>query len=210
MSELKDRWFWAYPTESVDCDGITGSAHEVYSKSDVDAAIDELKTENESLLQQNRELCLALQVMYSKEEYDKLKAAHHKERHEYIEMVAQLKSKLAEQEENIMNKKKINAFDCICVTDVRISPIEQIEGLTHTKALAEIVFNDQLLIRGIRVVEGENGLYITYPCPFMPMTSDDGFKSTVFPITNVLRDHVEAVVLEKYQDTINNEKVANK
>ncbi len=94
MNELKDRWFWAYPTESVDCDGITGSAHEVYSKSDVDAAIDELKTENESLLQQNRELCLALQVMYSKEEYDKLKAAHHKERHEYIKMIAELKRKL--------------------------------------------------------------------------------------------------------------------
>ena len=45
-----------------------------YLKEEVDAAIDELKTENESLLQQNRELCLALQVMYSKEEYDKQKA----------------------------------------------------------------------------------------------------------------------------------------
>ena len=45
-----------------------------YPKYQVDAAIDELKTENESLLQQNRELCLALQVMYSKEEYDKQKA----------------------------------------------------------------------------------------------------------------------------------------
>lgn len=133
---------------------------------------------------------------------EELKVAHHKERHEYIEMVAQLKAKLAEQEDNRMNKKNINAFDCICVTDVRISPIKQIEGLTHTKALAEIVFNDQLLIRGIRVVEGENGLYISYPCPFMPMTSDDGFKSTVFPITNVLRDHVEAVVIEKYKDAV--------
>lgn len=110
--------------------------------------------------------------------------------------------RITELEENIMNKKKINAFDCICVTDVRISPIKQIEGHTHTKALAEIVFNDQLLIRGIRVVEGENGLYISYPCPFMPMTSDDGFKSTVFPITNVLRDHVESVVIEKYQDAV--------
>lgn len=109
------------------------------------------------------------------------------------------------------NKKKINAFDCICVTDVRISPIKQIEGLTHTKALAEIVFNDQLLIRGIRVVEGENGLYISYPFPFHPTTGEDGQpRSTVFPITNALRDHVEAVVLEKYQDTINNEKVAKK
>ena len=111
----------------------------------------------------------------------------------------------------IMNKKKINAFDCICVTDVRISPIKQIEGLTHTKALAEIVFNDQLLIRGIRVVEGENGLYISYPFPFHPTKGEDGQpRSTVFPITNALRDHVEAVVLEKYQDTINSKKVLNK
>ena len=39
MSELKDRWFWAYPTESVDCDGITGSAHEVYFKSEADKVI---------------------------------------------------------------------------------------------------------------------------------------------------------------------------
>lgn len=110
-----------------------------------------------------------------------------------------------------MARGPINAFDCICVTDVRISPIKQIEGLTHTKALAEVVFNDQLLIRGIRVVEGENGLYITYPCPFMPTMGDDGQpRSTVFPITKVLRDHVEAVVLEKYNDTINNEKVTNK
>ena len=63
-----------------------------YPKDQVDAAIDELKTENESLLQQNRELCLALQVMYSKEEYDKQKAEHHKERHEYIKMIAELKA----------------------------------------------------------------------------------------------------------------------
>ena len=104
-----------------------------------------------------------------------------------------------------MNKKKINAFDCICVTDVRISPIKQIEGLTHTKALAEIVFNDQLLIRGIRVVEGENGLYISYPFPIHPTTGDDGFKSSVFPITKALRDHVEAVVIEKYQDAVKKE-----
>ena len=47
--ELTDRWFWAYPTESVDCDGITGSAHEVYGKSEVDEAIAELKAELESV-----------------------------------------------------------------------------------------------------------------------------------------------------------------
>lgn len=116
------------------------------------------------------------------------------------------KQRTSEKEANIMNKKKINAFDCICVTDVRISPIKQIEGLTHTKALAEVVFNDQLLIRGIRVLEGENGLYISYPYPFHPTKGEDGQpRSSVFPITKVLRDHVEAVVLEKYQDTVKKE-----
>ena len=115
--------------------------------------------------------------------------------------------RITDQEDNRMNKKKINAFDCICVTDVRISPIKQIEGLTHTKALAEIVFNDQLLIRGIRVVEGENGLYISYPFPFHPTMGEDGQpRSTVFPITNVLRDLVEAVVIEKYQDVVKKKK----
>ena len=49
MSELKDRWFWAYPTESVDCDGITGSANEVYSKSDVDKVIAEKDKKIQSL-----------------------------------------------------------------------------------------------------------------------------------------------------------------
>ena len=119
--------------------------------------------------------------------------------------------RITDQEYNRMNKKKINAFDCICVTDVKIQPVRQIEGVTHTRAIAEIVFNDQLLIRGIRVVEGENGLYISYPFPFHPTAGEDGLpRSTVFPITKVLRDHVEAVVLEKYHDTINNEKVTNK
>ena len=45
MIELEDKWFWAYPTESVDCDGITGSAQEVYSKSDADAVITYLQNQ---------------------------------------------------------------------------------------------------------------------------------------------------------------------
>ena len=103
-----------------------------------------------------------------------------------------------------MSNEPKNVFDCICVTDVRISQIRQIDGLTHTKAIAEVVFNDQLLIRGVRICEGENGLYITYPFPYMPMTSDDDFdfKSSVLPITKALREHVEAVVIEKYQEVV--------
>lgn len=44
-NDICDKWFWAYPTESVDCDGITGSAHEVYGKSEVDAVLAEKDAE---------------------------------------------------------------------------------------------------------------------------------------------------------------------
>lgn len=46
---------------------------ECYRKEDADKVIAELESENESLLQQNRELCQALQVMYGKDAYDKQK-----------------------------------------------------------------------------------------------------------------------------------------
>lgn len=44
----------------------------VYPKEDVDRLLDDKDAEIEDLLRQNRELCQALQVMYSKEEYGKL------------------------------------------------------------------------------------------------------------------------------------------
>ena len=75
MSELEDRWFWAYPTESVDCDGITGSANEVYSKSDVDKVIAEKdkKIQNlEYLCENYRCDCENLGIMT-----DKLKKSGH-------------------------------------------------------------------------------------------------------------------------------------
>ena len=56
-------------------DPAIGDEYEMYKVTEVDAAIAELKEENESLLQQNRELCQALQVMYSEAEYKKLQRA---------------------------------------------------------------------------------------------------------------------------------------
>ena len=55
------------------CNEWHNECTEFYLKSEADKVIAELESENESLLQQNRDLCQALQVMYSKEAYDKQK-----------------------------------------------------------------------------------------------------------------------------------------
>lgn len=76
MSELK--WNWVYypyldaPNKQEES-ALKAGYIKVVIKDEADKVIAELESENESLLQQNRELCQALQVMYSKEEYDKQK-----------------------------------------------------------------------------------------------------------------------------------------
>lgn len=93
-------------------------------------------------------------------------------------------------------KKSSIDFDCICVTDVRISPI--FEGLTHIKALAEIVFNDQLIVRGLRIMEGSMGLYVGYPID--PFFNGEDLRCIAQPITRKLRENIENCILEKYQE----------
>ena len=68
------------------------------------------------------------------------------------------------------------------------------------KALAHIVLNDQLVIRGLRVMDGLNGLFVSYPLD--PFVKGEDFRSVCNPITRQLREHIENCVLEKYQATV--------
>lgn len=88
-----------------------------------------------------------------------------------------------------------SAFDCLACTDVQVFPQA---NLGDTKALANVVINDQLLVRGLRVVEGCNGLYVSYPKELRGDTP----RAVLFPVTRQLREHVENCVLEKYQNAI--------
>lgn len=91
-------------------------------------------------------------------------------------------------------------FDCLAVTNVQVFPFKEGANLGKMKALAVILLNDQIQIRGLRVMDGENGLYVGYPKD--PFYKSDDFRSLVLPITRQLREHIENCVLEKYQAAI--------
>lgn len=103
------------------------------------------------------------------------------------------------ENKNIATTKSVE-FDCLAVTNVQVFPFKECPGLGHIKALAVVVFNDQLMLRGLRVVDGENGLFISYPCD--PFYKGEDFRYIAQPTTRTLRDHIEKVVLEKYQEAI--------
>ena len=93
------------------------------------------------------------------------------------------------------------AWDCMGVTDVKVFPFtEDVSRLGHVKGLAQIVLNDQLVIRGLRIMEGLNGLFVSYPID--PFYKGDDLRSIVNPITRQLREHIENCVLEKYQAAV--------
>lgn len=91
-------------------------------------------------------------------------------------------------------------FDCLAVTQVEVYPFQEGPSMGHMKGLATVVLNDQLHIRGLRIMEGEFGLFVGYPVD--PFFKGDDFRHLVQPMTRQLREHIENCVLEKYQQAI--------
>ena len=113
---------------------------------------------------------------------------------------------MAEQNENKVEKKyakpAVSAmpFDCLAVTNVQVFPFKEGANLGHMKGLATIVLNDQMQSRGLRVMDGENGLFVGYPND--PFYKGEDYRSICLPITRQLREHIENCVLEKYQAAV--------
>ena len=89
-------------------------------------------------------------------------------------------------------------FDCLAVTKVIVRcTYNTVITLTRTKALVDVILNDQLQLRGLRVMDGDRGLYIAYP---PDMFGHDESEIAYNPITRQLREHIENCVLEKYEE----------
>lgn len=102
---------------------------------------------------------------------------------------------------NNTETKQEQSFDCLAVTNVQVFPFKEGATLGHMKGLATVVLNDQLQIRGLRIMESENGLYVDYPND--PFYKGADLRSICLPITQQLREHIENCVLEKYQYAMN-------
>ena len=98
------------------------------------------------------------------------------------------------------NTENTAAFDCLAVTSVQVYPFKEGPSMGHIKGYAKITLNDQFQIRGLRIMEGENGLFVAYPND--PFYKGEDFRSVCFPITRQLREHIETCVLEKYQASL--------
>ncbi|MDR3001636.1 MAG: SpoVG family protein [Fibromonadaceae bacterium] len=96
-------------------------------------------------------------------------------------------------------QKKSNAFfDALTCTAVQVYPFKENTG--KTKAFARVTINEQLQLTGLRVVDGVNGFFVSYPID--PNYKGEDYHSIYYPLQRELRDHVEQCVLEKYQEAV--------
>lgn len=85
------------------------------------------------------------------------------------------------------------------VTEVRILPSL---GDGKLKAFANITFDDAFVVRGLKVIDGQNGLFISMPSRTRP---DGSHQDVAHPINNEMRENIEEAVFQTYQHYIENE-----
>lgn len=78
------------------------------------------------------------------------------------------------------------------ITDVRIRRVNS-EG--RMKAIVSITFDNEFVVHDIKVIEGQNGLFIAMPSRKTP---DGEYKDIAHPINADTREMIQTNILEKY------------
>jgi len=89
------------------------------------------------------------------------------------------------------------------ITDVVVYPIRSPEEKAKLKAFAKVVLNDQFIIHGVRVYEGVNGAFMTFPQDYNKKNSVGQGYSICHPTTAELRNYISEQVLAEYALTAN-------
>lgn len=83
------------------------------------------------------------------------------------------------------------------ITDVRIRKISA-EG--KMKAKVSVTFENQFVVHDIKVIEGQNGLFIAMPSRKTP---DGEFKDIAHPINTETREQIQKAILDEYEKVKN-------
>lgn len=78
------------------------------------------------------------------------------------------------------------------VTEVRVFPVNE----EKLKAYVTITFDDSFVVRDLKVIKGNSGLFVAMPSK---KRKDGTFKDTAHPLNNETRQMIEAKVLAEYE-----------
>jgi len=85
------------------------------------------------------------------------------------------------------------------VTEVRIFPVQE----DRLKAYVTITFDNCFVVRDLKVISGNNGLFVAMPSK---KRKDGTYRDTAHPLNNQTRQMIESKVLEEYDKEVQKNK----
>jgi len=89
------------------------------------------------------------------------------------------------------------------ITDVRLRRVNT-EG--RMKAIASITIDNEFVVHDIRVIDGNNGMFVAMPSKRTP---DGEFRDIAHPISSATREKIQSAVLEVYEKALADESDAD-
>lgn len=81
------------------------------------------------------------------------------------------------------------------ITEVKVYPVQESGRL---KAYATMVFDDCFIVRDLKIIEGDNGLFVSMPS----RRRKDGFRDIVHPLNSETRKLVEDSIVDEYKKSV--------
>ena len=79
------------------------------------------------------------------------------------------------------------------ITEVKVYPAREQSG--RLKAYATVVFDSVFIVRDLKVIEGDKGLFVSMPSR---RRKDGSFRDIAHPLNAETRQHIEEHVVEEY------------
>ena len=87
-------------------------------------------------------------------------------------------------------------------TDVRVRKVAK-EG--KMKAVVSITIDEEFVVHDIKVIEGEKGLFIAMPSR---KATDGEYRDIAHPINSDTRERIQRLILDKYEEVMAEDAVA--
>ena len=81
------------------------------------------------------------------------------------------------------------------ITEVKVFPAKENGRL---KAYATIVFDNDFIVRDLKVIEGNKGLFVSMPSR---RRKDGSFRDIVHPLNSETRTSIEQQIIQEYERT---------
>ena len=81
--------------------------------------------------------------------------------------------------------------------EITVQRMYRFESDRPLKAFADIIINDALLIKGVKVMEGQKGLFVSMP---QEQAKDKKWYDSIRCLTTEVKDQISEVVLSVYNE----------